>query len=94
MCLFMSLLLWRSNAVYNYNMASYKAFHYLKVEKSLGTKRLRSEMSASLFASLGLETYFNMHKYTELLTYLTKIRISEYKHMFIFRDSDFCQKCQ
>ena len=29
----------------------------------------------------GLETYFNMHKYTELLTFLTKIRISEYKHI-------------
>ena len=29
----------------------------------------------------GLETYFNMHKYTELLTYLTTIRISEYKHI-------------
>ena len=29
----------------------------------------------------GLETYFNMHKYTELLTYLTKIRISEYKYI-------------
>ena len=31
----------------------------------------------------GLETYFNMHKYTELLTFLTKIRISEYKHIFM-----------
>ena len=31
----------------------------------------------------GLETYFNMHKYTELLTFLTKIRISEYKHIRI-----------
>ena len=29
----------------------------------------------------GLETYFYMHKYTELLTFLTKIRISEYKHI-------------
>ena len=29
----------------------------------------------------GLEAYFNMHKYTELLTFLTKIRISEYKHL-------------
>ena len=29
----------------------------------------------------GLETYFNMHEYTELLTFLTKIRISEYKHI-------------
>ena len=29
----------------------------------------------------GLETYFNMHKYTKLLTFLTKIRISEYKHI-------------
>ena len=29
----------------------------------------------------GLETYFNMHKYTKLLTFLTKIRVSEYKHI-------------
>ena len=29
----------------------------------------------------GLETYFNMHKYTKLLTFLTKIRISEYKYI-------------
>ena len=29
----------------------------------------------------GLETYFNMHEYTELLTFLTKIRISENKHI-------------
>ena len=29
----------------------------------------------------GLETNFYMHKYTELLTFLTKIRFSEYKHI-------------
>ena len=34
-----------------------------------------------LSMSQGLETYFNMHKYTKLLTFLTKIRISEYKHI-------------
>ena len=33
------------------------------------------------YSPQGLETYFNMHKYTELLTFLTKIRISEYKHI-------------
>ena len=35
------------------------------------------------FNTQGLETYFNMHKYrsTKLLTFLTKIRISEYKHI-------------
>ena len=33
------------------------------------------------FSSQGLETYFNMHKYTKLLTFLTKIRISEYKYI-------------
>ena len=31
--------------------------------------------------SQGLETFFNMNKYTELLTFLIKIRISEYKHI-------------
>ena len=31
--------------------------------------------------SQGLETYFNMHKYIKLLTFLTKIRISEYKYI-------------
>ena len=54
----MSLLIWRSNAVYNYNMASYMEFHYLKVEKSLGTKRLCSETSASLFALWLIEWCF------------------------------------
>ena len=38
-------------------------------------------VNATLSKAQGLETYFNMHKYTELLTYLTKIRISEYKHI-------------
>ena len=35
----------------------------------------------ALLTPQGLETYFNMHKYTKLLTFLTKIRTSEYKHI-------------
>ena len=46
----------------------------------LKVKSVQDQMSLqSLIKSQGLETYFNMHKYTELLIYLTKIRISEYK---------------
>ena len=41
----------------------------------------RTRTWKSVFSPQGLETYFNMHKYTELLTYLTKIRISEYKYI-------------
>ena len=43
-------------------------------------KRIQ-ESDVSLVKTQGLETYFNMHKYTKLLTFLTKIRISEYKHI-------------
>ena len=51
-----------------------------------GVIGLRSISPADIFKSQGLETYFNMHKYTELLTYLTKIRISDYKHICLYSE--------
>ena len=46
----------------------------------MGRKHCGKRRNCSLEAQ-GLETCFNMHKYTKLLTFLTKIRISEYKHI-------------
>ena len=42
----------------NYNMVSYKVFHYLKVEKSPGTKHPSSETSAILFVLWLIEWCF------------------------------------
>ena len=60
--IFVSQLIWISNAVHvvhNYNMDLYKVFHNLKVEKSLATKCLCSDTSASLFARMVFNAAFN-----------------------------------